>query len=104
MATSTKRSCRHFGFRMKQTMSQKWCLAFVPSSHLFHTFALRHIHTLPLYRAFGLSLNVNLHKVEDLAKDRKPTDLTEPLQLISETKKLVEGVSELMGAGPASAR
>lgn len=38
-------------------------------------------------------------KVEDLAKNRQPTDLTEPLQLLSDTKKLVDGVSELMGGG-----
>lgn len=40
-----------------------------------------------------------LVKVEDLAKNRQPTDLTEPLQLLSDTKKLVNGVSELMGGG-----
>eukprot|EP00752_Nemacystus_decipiens_P010220 g9107.t1 len=38
-------------------------------------------------------------QVEDLAKNRQPTDLTEPLQLLSDTRKLVSGVSELMGAG-----
>ncbi|CAN0430462.1 unnamed protein product [Ectocarpus sp. 12 AP-2014] len=37
-------------------------------------------------------------QVEDLAKDRTPTDLTEPLQLLSDTKKLVGGVADLMGA------
>ncbi|CAM9683862.1 unnamed protein product [Scytosiphon promiscuus] len=40
-------------------------------------------------------------QVEDLAKNRPSTDLTEPLQLISETKKLIDGVSGLMGAGAA---
>eukprot|EP00903_Cladosiphon_okamuranus_P009538 g9085.t2 len=39
-------------------------------------------------------------QVEDLAKNRQPTDLTEPLQLLSDTKKLVNGVSELMGGNP----
>lgn len=38
-------------------------------------------------------------QVEDLAKNRQPTDLSEPMQLLSDTKKLVNGVSELMGAG-----
>ncbi|CAM9444227.1 unnamed protein product [Ectocarpus sp. 6 AP-2014] len=37
-------------------------------------------------------------QVEDFAKDRTPTDLTEPLQLLSDTKKLVGGVADLMGA------
>lgn len=45
---------------------------------------------------FWLSVLVQM---EELAKNRQPTDLTEPLQLISETKRLVDGVSGLMGAG-----
>lgn len=44
-----------------------------------------------------------LGKMESLAKNGKPTDLTEPLEFISDTKKLVDGVRDMMMASTAAA-
>lgn len=52
--------------------------------------------------SIALELLTN-RKVEDLAKNRQPTDLTEPLQLLSDTKKLVDGVADMMGGGSGGA-
>lgn len=42
----------------------------------------------------------HVEKVEAMALEAKPADLTEPLQLLAETKGLVDGVKAMIAAPP----
>ena len=42
--------------------------------------------------------------MESLAKNGKPIDLGEPLEFLSDTKKLVDGVRDMMMAADGSAQ
>lgn len=53
------------------------------------------------YATPGTACLPPLEKMESLAKNRKPADLTEPLEFLSDTKKLVDGVRDMMGAASA---
>eukprot|EP00904_Undaria_pinnatifida_P009928 jgi/Undpi1/6065/HiC_scaffold_20.g08550.m1 len=46
--------------------------------------------------------SADLEQMESLAKNGKPADLTEPLEIISDTKKLVDGVKDMIGAAASA--
>lgn len=41
-------------------------------------------------------------KVEELKKNSTPVDITEPLQLLGDTKKIVDGIRTMLVLGPAT--
>lgn len=54
------------------------------------------------FRRVGWTRRVAGAKVETFAKDAAPVDLTEPLELLADTKKLVEGVLDMISGGGAA--